>query len=667
MRDPPDTLSFTVLWIREQHERDTIFTSAVRSCFQPFALEHRSTVTISDVSMKPVSGAYDGQVRRVLCTVKLGYSASVSEMCQLYGQLARRWCTVGATDLFPSRQLQWLMPNRDRGFKRRYKPYEQEIGLHSLSFGTFAGLSIFAESHLIKSPSYGMEAVFKHDERTLLINLTPRHVCSAYDIDEYQLSIPYGSILRLVIDDGEGRAAGTTDIFFHLRALPLLYRRVSRNYLDDVLLLSLLQTRDPIFNRSLTLGCSCLSVLHSRDLGGNSVLKLSFSDRPKAQRILERLSSRCRRGTEFIYAPMDTREVGLRLKKTVEHLDERLAPRLNYPCFYALHSVFQQGNDAVAQMALLLPHVFDTFVRNLMEFARDNEGALEQTLFSVRAAIEDRHIINVHSAVPELFQKFRITYVPPRVPPGSCLVRRVFVTPSRVFFLPPTVHCENRVLRRFDAEYALRVSFRDDHLQQLSHTLMFHPKRDEMMEEIVAKSLRDGLKVGKRVFKFLASSCSQLRDHGVWLYATDAKGNSADSIRSWMGDFSNIPNIAKKMARMGQCFSSTEESVTVPLEGGNMEDIPDIVGGRHPISGKPFTFSDGIGMISTSLLQKVCKKLEMRTVPSAIQIRYAGYKGMLCVNPTLQGDKLMMRGSMRKFDCSTSDSLEVIKISAPRT
>ncbi|CAN7974885.1 unnamed protein product [Ixodes persulcatus] len=664
MRDPPNTLSFTVLWIQERQERAASFTSALHSFFQPFALEHRATVNISDVSVEPVSGTCDGQVRQVFCTLTLGYSTTVTEMCRLYGALARQWCTVGVAS---SRLLQWLKPNRDRGFKRRVKPYEHEIGLHSLSFGTFAGLSIFAESHLIRSGHYVLKCVFKHDERTLEIHLTPRHTCLDYEVDEYQLSIPYGSILRLVVNDGEDRA-GTTDIFLHVRALPLLYRRESRSCgPDDVwLLLAAALKRDPMFNRSLSLGCSCLSVLHSRDLGGNSVLKLSFADRPKAQKILERLSWRCRRSTEFLYSPVETSEVGSQLKATRELLDARLTPHLRYPCYYALHAVFQQGNDAVAQMVLLKASIFETFVQNLIEFARNNEGALEQTLFGIRAAIEDRHIINLHSAVPELFERFRVTYAPPRVPPGSCLVRRVFVTPSRVFFLPPNVHCENRVLRQFDAEYALRVSFRDDHLQQLSHTLMFHPKKNEMMEEIVAKFLRDGLKVGKRVFKFLASSCSQLRDHGVWLYATDSQGNSADSIRHWMGDFSTIPNVAKKMARMGQCFSSTEESVKVPLEGGDMEDVADIVGGRHPLSGKKFTFSDGVGMISPSLLQKVCKKLGMGAVPSAIQIRYAGYKGLLCVNPRLEGDKLMMRGSMRKFECSTSDSLEVIEFSAPR-
>lgn len=78
-----------------------------------------------------------------------------------------------------------------------------------------------------------------------------------------------------------------------------------------------------------------------------------------------------------------------------------------------------------------------------------------------------------------------------------------------------------------------------------------------------------------------------------------------------MGDFSAIPSVAKKIARMGQCFSTTEESVIVPLHGEIMQDAPDIEAGVHPISKKPYVFSDGIGMISESLMKKVCPCLYM--------------------------------------------------------
>ncbi|XP_077489615.1 uncharacterized protein LOC144100594 [Amblyomma americanum] len=72
----------------------------------------------------------------------------------------------------------------------------------------------------------------------------------------------------------------------------------------------------------------------------------------------------------------------------------------------------------------------------------------------------------------------------------------------------------------------------------------------------------------------------------------------------WMGDFSGIASTAKKMARMGQCFSSTEESVQVPLLSNSVREVPDILGGKHPVTDEHYIFSDGIGMISPGLLKE---------------------------------------------------------------
>ncbi|KAK8769518.1 hypothetical protein V5799_014022 [Amblyomma americanum] len=58
------------------------------------------------------------------------------------------------------------------------------------------------------------------------------------------------------------------------------------------------------------------------------------------------------------------------------------------------------------------------------------------------------------------------------------------------------------------------------------------------------------------------------------------------------------------MARMGQCFSSTEESVQVPLLSNSVREVPDILGGKHPVTDEHYIFSDGIGMISPGLLKE---------------------------------------------------------------
>lgn len=115
------------------------------------------------------------------------------------------------------------------------------------------------------------------------------------------------------------------------------------------------------------------------------------------------------------------------------------------------------------------------------------------------------------------------------------------------------------------------------------------------MEKVVARSKRSFK--GKSIYYFFDTRHAS--------DTQDDRGFSAELIRYWMGDFSAITSIPKKMARMGQCFSSTAETVKVPVSGDTVEEEADIVGGQHPVSGNPYVFSDGIGKISKTLLQKV--------------------------------------------------------------
>lgn len=68
-------------------------------------------------------------------------------------------------------------------------------------------------------------------------------------------------------------------------------------------------------------------------------------------------------------------------------------------------------------------------------------------------------------------------------------------------------------------------------------------------------------------------------------------------------------------------------------------------------------------------LFQVCKQLDVTPLRSAYQIRYAGFKGMLSVDPTLDNDpsgkKVMLRKSMHKFESDTSHTLEIVKYSQP--
>jgi RNA-dependent RNA polymerase len=166
----------------------------------------------------------------------------------------------------------------------------------------------------------------------------------------------------------------------------------------------------------------------------------------------------------------------------------------------------------------------------------------------------------------------------------------------------------------------------------------------------------NGLDIGGKKFEFLAFSSSQLRENSLWMFARTTTGVTADSIRAWMGDFSRIRNVAKYAARLGQSFGSSTETLSVSRD--EIEIIPDAKV-RHGAT--EYVFSDGIGKISPELARKVAKKCGYDSIPSAFQIRYGGYKGVVAVDPT-SSVKLSLRNSMHKYD-SDNIKLDVLACS----
>ncbi|KAK1416231.1 hypothetical protein QVD17_32020 [Tagetes erecta] len=245
---------------------------------------------------------------------------------------------------------------------------------------------------------------------------------------------------------------------------------------------------------------------------------------------------------------------------------------------------------------------------------------------------------------------------------GLVYVRRVQITPSKVYFCGPEVNVSNRVLRHFAAhiDNFIRVSFLDEELDKIFSTDLA-PKiarngerRTEVYKRILSV-LRNGIVIGDKKFEFLAFSSSQLRDNSAWMFASTGRINAAD-IRNWMGDFSSIKNVAKYAARLGQSFGSSKESLSVPQY--EVEEIPDIEIVR---GGTKYVFSDGIGKISAEFAKKVSSKCGYDHIPSAFQVRYGGYKGVVAVDPT-STMKLSLRKSMSKFE-SHNTKLDVLAVS----
>lgn len=239
---------------------------------------------------------------------------------------------------------------------------------------------------------------------------------------------------------------------------------------------------------------------------------------------------------------------------------------------------------------------------------------------------------------------------------GLVYVHRVRVTPSKIYFCGPEVNLSNRVLRNYpeDTDNFLRVSFLDEDMDKLhSSDLVADMDRETKLHERVLATLKNGIEIGDKKFEFLAFSPSQLRDNSVWMVASRT-GLTASDIRKWMGEFHEIRNVAKYAARLGQSFSSSRETVSVGRH--EIKIIPDIEFRRGETR---YCFSDGIGKISYELAQEVAEKCGCGdNTPSAFQIRYGGYKGVVAVDPT-SSTKLSLRKSMCKYK-SENTKLDVL-------
>lgn len=244
-------------------------------------------------------------------------------------------------------------------------------------------------------------------------------------------------------------------------------------------------------------------------------------------------------------------------------------------------------------------------------------------------------------------------------------VRRLVITPTTAYCLPPEVELSNRVLRKYRevADRFLRVTFMDEGMQTMNSNVLnyyvapivkmitsnSYPQKTKVFQR-VKTILINGFHVCGRKYSFLAFSSNQLRDRSAWFFAEDGN-TSVVQIVSWMGKF-NDRNIAKCAARMGQCFSSTYATVEVPPQEVNSE-LPDIKRNQY-------TFSDGIGTITPDLGREVAEKLKLdMNPPCAYQIRYAGCKGVVACWPAKNdGIRLSLRPSMNKFH-SKHTTLEI--------
>ncbi|KAK8779236.1 hypothetical protein V5799_019422 [Amblyomma americanum] len=318
-------------------------------------------------------------------------------------------------------------------------------------------------------------------------------------------------------------------------------------------------------------------------LGRSRVMRLTLSG-PRHWAPLSNLILRTRKNAQVFYAPV--RELQASELKAVARPSVK-----DFGVVYALLSVWSESFQHVKNSVLVARY--------------------HAQVFRFRTALE--HLYFRYRAHRQRADVFTGSVIAQELPSHMVKVRKVILTPTRRVYMPPQLVCKSRLLQHFDPDYALRIAVRDDDCKLISFSL--GACKDDFLSAVIKPPLSSGLKIGGRRFMFLGCSTSQLRNHGVWFYAHDNQGRTAEQIRDGIGDLSTILSVPKFMARLGQVHHALE--------------------------------------------------LEEDEEPCAVQIRYGGCKGMLLLDPTLSGLRVVFRESMRKFHSDHSD-LYVLKTSKPR-
>ncbi|SPO31371.1 related to RNA-dependent RNA polymerase [Ustilago trichophora] len=269
------------------------------------------------------------------------------------------------------------------------------------------------------------------------------------------------------------------------------------------------------------------------------------------------------------------------------------------------------------------------------------------------------------------------------VSPATAQVYHVTITPTRVLLEGPFMDASNRVLRLFPefGSHFIRVAFADedgDRFPVSRHDLNGIDS-ESFVRERIGDPLKYGIAIAGRKFEALAWSGSGLGSHHCWFVTafTDKEGRlwDAERIRQSLGNFRQVESQPARFgARLSQAFSATSSTIKVSDDWIKIVDDEYSDAQIPGTNGKRYLLTDGVGEISRPLLNDIWRELctvkNMRRewqlsqenpsrIPSAIQFRCGGAKGVLCVNPRLKGKVMKVRHSMIKFSAPKHRDLEV--------
>ncbi|KAI8938000.1 hypothetical protein NX059_005674 [Plenodomus lindquistii] len=265
---------------------------------------------------------------------------------------------------------------------------------------------------------------------------------------------------------------------------------------------------------------------------------------------------------------------------------------------------------------------------------------------------------HIHYNPMDIFNTKIRSSVDKKVPDYCVLQRSVIITPTMMHVASPVMETSNRIVRKYaaDSDRFIRVKFSDEKTEGVLRNMPGN--RAEAVFNRVHHAMTHGIVVAGRYYEFLAFGNSQFREHGAYFYAPTSS-KSADDIRFSLGNFDHIKTVAKFGARIGQCFSTTRQ-MRIKVEQLEIADI----------ERNGYTFTDGVGKLSLFLAQMAAQELGLpnpfEDPPTLYQFRLGGCKGVLALDPRVQGNWVHIRPSQHKFN-APAKGLEIIRSSALAT
>ena len=224
------------------------------------------------------------------------------------------------------------------------------------------------------------------------------------------------------------------------------------------------------------------------------------------------------------------------------------------------------------------------------------------------------------------------------IPENVFQIKRVTVTPTRVISLPKVLIASNRFLREMEyrIEDVIIVKFRDDDTTKVvSRSLV--PYYESVLSSFI--------KINKKKYRYLFSTGSQMRHHKGYFIQANTYDEILQLRACFVPDLRQFSSVAKYISRLGLYGTTAVYAMDVQMD--SIIQVDDMKAENGDLT------TDGAGLISLSKAKELAYILELDETPSAFQIRYSGFKGVIsCTYDNdleLDGKSFLMRKSMKKF------------------